>query len=881
MADTCGYKGLKQVGTNPAQEHPFYDASEETPSSSGESSVTNPYYEQARHGSKWFFTGLMCTGVALILCLWGHGTLNAHKAVVQEVVTYDVTMTGTENADSLPSCSWSTDALWHPLTSADERAMKAVNAAFKLASVKRHQCKPALGDLDWEPANFVRDVETDFHMEISHKFSGDCSGEAYNMKFEITNVQSFELEVHRDRLTGIYSLSNSKPDLCQMNVETSSAPRIVDANNPDVKKAAEFAMGELNFHLHSPDCLDIPKKEFKLANIDSALTTVMSGVKYTLTVGVYFDGTHYPSATLNVVQRCGLGLNKCVLQLLLPEGVDKWCDIATMKKLLEASKSTRRLGATDEDKTETYASQKRMLYPRRLDDKSKDPLRERYIKTGDVPEAYSPLDDVTFCYEQVPVYQQGDCAACYANAYAQMMGIRACIQATKAKDKDKKKKDDRRLGSSARQLGDDCKDDATWAAYGAPTINCAFFAQHGCDDYSDFGQLTHCKESCKVCDKVKAEDDPPSKDAKYIFMPSATDLASCSVGPTGTPRGCGGGSMWDIWNNYLSKAETLNTMADKCMPNKLKCFSNADVMNPLRSKDACDGFKDYDTWDKPCSCIDDEDKPTELPTCPSESPKAACQFKVPAASFVVLGVAGGLSSADAVLNFQRHIVEYGPVYVTILVQSAFINWDFNKHEVYIGSDDSKAIGGHAMIATGWGESPGVPYWIIRNSWGSDWADKGSCLFLRGSNLDGIENHGGVTMPTDDFKDWSAPVCRVTSWSRKWSFEGSTLYKYNLATKFRCNEKAKLKVFYSAPMTGTRDSISKSGATLTGVEKEFDAPKQEEVDGPVIDMSELGFGTKDGDMWIDITSTDSDGNSAETSNFLSIPKVPGMLTIQNI
>lgn len=34
------------------------------------------------------------------------------------------------------------------------------------------------------------------------------------------------------------------------------------------------------------------------------------------------------------------------------------------------------------------------------------------------------------------------------------------------------------------------------------------------------------------------------------------------------------------------------------------------------------------------------------------------------------------------------------------------------------------MGGHAIRILGWGVEDGVPYWLVANSWNTDWGDKG-------------------------------------------------------------------------------------------------------------------------------------------------------------
>lgn len=51
----------------------------------------------------------------------------------------------------------------------------------------------------------------------------------------------------------------------------------------------------------------------------------------------------------------------------------------------------------------------------------------------------------------------------------------------------------------------------------------------------------------------------------------------------------------------------------------------------------------------------------------------------------------------------------------------------------------QALGGHAIRILGWGVENDIPYWLIANSWNSDWGDNGYFKILRGQDHCGIES----------------------------------------------------------------------------------------------------------------------------------------------
>ncbi|KHJ99379.1 papain family cysteine protease [Oesophagostomum dentatum] len=76
----------------------------------------------------------------------------------------------------------------------------------------------------------------------------------------------------------------------------------------------------------------------------------------------------------------------------------------------------------------------------------------------------------------------------------------------------------------------------------------------------------------------------------------------------------------------------------------------------------------------------------------------------------------------------------GPVQATFAVYA-----DFSKYKsgVYVHTAGARR-GAHAVKIVGWGVQGKTPYWIIANSWNSDWGEGGFFRMARGRNECGIE-----------------------------------------------------------------------------------------------------------------------------------------------
>lgn len=98
-------------------------------------------------------------------------------------------------------------------------------------------------------------------------------------------------------------------------------------------------------------------------------------------------------------------------------------------------------------------------------------------------------------------------------------------------------------------------------------------------------------------------------------------------------------------------------------------------------------------------------------------------FKV--ADFGYVGQSEGIPSAQAI---KDAIVKFGPLAVAVAADNAFMNYNGG-----VFSGRSNGIN-HAVILVGWDDAKGkAGAWIMRNSWGQGWGEKGYMWIEYGAN----------------------------------------------------------------------------------------------------------------------------------------------------
>jgi cathepsin L len=77
------------------------------------------------------------------------------------------------------------------------------------------------------------------------------------------------------------------------------------------------------------------------------------------------------------------------------------------------------------------------------------------------------------------------------------------------------------------------------------------------------------------------------------------------------------------------------------------------------------------------------------------------------------------------------VYTYGPAGVSI--DASWNSFQLYTTGVYNEPQCSNSSHDHVVLVTGWGADGSTPYWIVKNSWGADWGEKGYIRMSRNKN----------------------------------------------------------------------------------------------------------------------------------------------------
>lgn len=127
----------------------------------------------------------------------------------------------------------------------------------------------------------------------------------------------------------------------------------------------------------------------------------------------------------------------------------------------------------------------------------------------------------------------------------------------------------------------------------------------------------------------------------------------------------------------------------------------------------------------PLSSVPYTSGPGTVPSCSSVTNQAQGMPLLKASPLTTTGFGGDFtipSQGDVITSMKREIMQNGPITAGMTVFKDFANYRGGVYQPmsYKVLGSNPVVGGHALELIGWGNEDGMDYWLVKNSWGTEW-----------------------------------------------------------------------------------------------------------------------------------------------------------------
>lgn len=242
-----------------------------------------------------------------------------------------------------------------------------------------------------------------------------------------------------------------------------------------------------------------------------------------------------------------------------------------------------------------------------------------------------------------------------------------------------------------------------------------------------------------------------SKGYRHLF--SVQEFLSCNEPeddpdfPGLSPQkwGCGGGYFLAA-SKYLIKQ---GAVLQDHYPYTSKCTMEGDgVVNDEKHLESthigrhdrtCETMEKWIPRDLlPCACQGHSGKMRVCADTDTTPTKVQSMYRLPNVQDINPHTGTFYTHAETEEMMKIDLMTEGSLYAAFRVYEDFDGYFHDNPSGVYQHRMGQMVGGHAIIIVGWGVKDGVKYWLIRNSWGTNWADGGHFRIKRGSDESGIE-----------------------------------------------------------------------------------------------------------------------------------------------